>query len=166
MEWTIPKCTLKVILYSASTKTIAANNVKVDAMTKKTFDGNGSSSSSIYITGHVWAGVYVTKSADDIVLAIEFEYPKYDITLSGTATGLQYSLDDGLTFQNVTDGLALEQIEHVVFKNTGTASVNIGTTEGGTDVATIASGKTYVAVPEAGGTWYIEIQYSSSSSSN
>lgn len=106
-----------------------------------------------YGCGGQCVGIYTPKTSADIILGIEIEYPKYDITIHGL--GLQYSIDDGATFHDVTDGLVLEQVEHVVFKNTGNSTRLIGTTEAGSDVATIVAGATYVAVPTASGTWYI-----------
>ena len=109
----------------------------------------------MYAYGVEFAGLRVKKEENDVVLAIEIEYPKHDITLNTSFSGLQYSLDDGLTFTDVTDGTTLEQIEHVVFKNTSDLVINVGTKNGDLDVASISAGATYVAVPEADGTWYV-----------
>ena len=147
-----PSGTIKVVKYSATEGTIVAAETKFSGgtLTPVTVKAASSSSNS---TGCQEARFYIEKNSNDIILAISIEYPKYDITLSGT--GLQYSLDDGVTFADVTSGLVLEQIEHIVFKNTDTVTHNIGTTADGVDVANIASGTTYVAVPNASGTWYI-----------
>lgn len=111
--------------------------------------------SSAYSYTYQYAYLSVAKTSDDIILGIEIEYPKYDVTLSNIVTGLQYSSDDGVTFTDVTEGLALSQIEHVVFRNTGEADIDIGTTERGSEIGTITAGSDFVAIPEADGTWYI-----------
>ena len=151
----VPPCTITVVKYSAAEGTIvteAITSLGIDAPVKSV---TGKTQSSNYYYPYAFSHIYLTipKIGDDIILAIEVEYPKYDITLSGT--GLQYSLDDGSTFADVTNGLVLNQVEHIVFKNADTVTHNIGTTEGGADVAALASGATYVAVPTASGTWYI-----------
>lgn len=145
---------LKVVMYNSASGTISVMEIQCENEVTVPQTVNGYSP---YAGGYVSAargiGVRVNKAADDIVLAIEFEYPKHDITLIGA--GLQYSLDDGVTFADVTDGLVLEQVEHIVFKNTGTDTHNIGTAVGAADFAAIAAGATYVVVPTADGTLYI-----------
>lgn len=56
-----------------------------------------------------------------LIVAAEFEYPKGDVTFSGsTTTGLQYRLGDTGNFTAIRDGLTLKQVEHVTVRNTGT----------------------------------------------
>jgi hypothetical protein len=148
----LPGGICKVIMYSAAHGTIVASDFSFEN-TETIGPVEYTAGSTYYPYAVLMADVSIAKAADDIILGIEIEYPKYDVTFSGT--GLQYSIDDGLTFQDVTDGLALEQVEHIILKNTDTVTHSIGTTEGGTDVANIASGATYVAVPTADGNWYI-----------
>ena len=148
-EVVIPKLKVKAIKYVAG-----------GGITTVEFDLDGkiiSEVSDTYAyTSVVQAGTLgVQKASGDIILGIEIEYPKYDITVSNTKDGLQYSVDDGATYQDLPAGLVLEQVEHIVFKNTSSAAVNIGTTEAGTEIGTIAAGATFVAVPTADGTWYI-----------
>lgn len=146
-----PRAKLKVVLYSVSAGTIVTQETDVPAISRGTTTFK--TQANFYYAYYSYLRLAVKKETNDIVLAIEVEYPKHDMTISGV--GLQYSLDDGLTFQDVTDNMTLSQIEHVVFKNTSGIAKTIGTTYGGNEVGTIANGTTFVAVPEADGTWYI-----------
>lgn len=146
-----PKGTIKFVRYDVASNTIVGgsfdfNDKVLASVLEHEKEGYASISyQKVYLK--------IPKANVDIILGISVEYPKYDITLNGT--GLQYSLDDGFTFNDVTDGLALEQIEHLVLKNTGETDITIGTTSGGSEVGTVAAGTTYVAVPTESGTWYI-----------
>lgn len=152
-EHIIPAGKVKVVMFSVAENTILTSEFQFNGYTLEELTRSGSSSATAY--AYQYAGVKIAKTANDIILAIEFEYPKYDITISNFKDGLQYSVDDGATFQDVTTGLMFSQIEHIVFKNTGADAVNIGTTEAGTEIGTIAAGATFVAVPTADGIWYI-----------
>ncbi len=149
---TYPGFKVKTVMYSVAAGSIVTKEAQVTAYMSASAS-SGSPGTSYYGGAAAIDGLLLQKEENDIVLAIEIEYPKYDLTISGT--GLQYSLDDGLTFQDVTDNMILSQVEHVVFKNTGSAAKTIGTTQGAAEVGTIAAGKTFVAVPEADGTWFI-----------
>lgn len=146
----LPACKAKIVVFVSSTETISTLEIDAPSISleEKSYTGRYP-----YVIGT--PELIINKGENDIVLALEIEYPKHDITLNTTVGGLQYSLDDGLTFTDVTDGTTLEQIEHVVFKNTSDALINVGTKNGGLDVGSIAAGATYVAVPEADGTWFI-----------
>lgn len=146
-----PKGILKIVKYSSLEGTIVAEKMNFAGGTINPASCTGKSNS--YYIAFQEAKFWIAKTTNDIILAISVEYPKYNITLSGT--GLQYSIDDGVTFQDVTDGLVLEQVEHIILKNTDTVTHNIGTTEGGTDFANIPAGDTFLAVPTADGTLYI-----------
>lgn len=148
---TAPTFLLKVVMYVAAEGSISTKEYKIDAMAVSAVTIKGYSAS--YAFGYQYMGFKIAKETDDIILAISVEYDAHDITISGS--GLQYSLDDGVTFADVTSGLTLEQVEHVVFKNTGNSTRNVGTTEGGTDVVSVIAGATSVAVPTVSGTWYI-----------
>lgn len=151
---TLPTCVIKVVKYNSTAGTIITETVDVSAFTANavaSVSGGSSTGACPYAYSHIY--LRIPKTSSDIILGMEIEYPKYDITLSGM--GLQYSIDNGLTFADVTDGLTLNQVEHVVFKNTGSATKYVGTTEAGSEVATIAAGATFVAVPTASGTWYM-----------
>lgn len=150
---TMPPAKLKTVIYSKAGDTIVITETDLDSLTTRTVD-TGYTSSYGNAAGSI-EGLAIKKEENDIVLAIEVEYPKYDIKISTGLDDLQYSLDDGLTFQQVTDNLELNQIEHVVFKNVGSTTRNIGTSEDPANVGTIPVGYTFVAVPEADGTWYI-----------
>ena len=150
---TFPACTIKAVIYDATSGTIKTATLEAEAVTLEPYTSEGASSTAPYVYQYVYLNI--SKISSDIVLAIEFEYPAYDITLNDAADGLQYSIDDGITFQDVTAGVSLEQVEHIIFQNTGESARMIGTTSGGSDVCEIAAGATYVAIPTADGTWYI-----------
>lgn len=143
-----------VVMYKAATGKIEVESYPFKAATiNATTEITGTTAAYGY-TYQYWY-IAIPKTANDIILAISIDYPKYDVAINNAKAGLQYSTDDGATFQDVADGLYLEQIEHVVFKNTGADAVNIGTTEAGTEIGTIAAGATFVAVPTADGAWFI-----------
>lgn len=57
-----------------------------------------------------------------LIVAAEFEYPKANVTFSGTSTaGLQYRIAESGEFTNITNGLALKQVEHITVRTTGTS---------------------------------------------
>lgn len=148
---TIPSGKIKII--KVLSNTFVTEELNIPKITLDEISSQGATSKY----GIAIQGVYiiVPKSSGDIVVGIEIEYPKYNITINNAKQGLQYSLDDGITFQDVTEGLELSQIEHVVVKNTGETDINIGITEGGAEIATVPAGATRVIVPEADGVCYI-----------
>lgn len=149
-----PPAMLKTVVYKNDSGTIVAAETELRALSipATTYAYTGGMASQ-YTYAYYARGIAVEKTTNDVVLAISIEYPKYTITLNGT--GLQYSLNDGLTFNDVTEGLVLSDIEHVVFKNTSDTDISVGTTSGGSDICTIKAGTTYVAVPTESATWYI-----------
>ena len=146
----VPGGKCKVIKYLSAQKTIGADEYQIN---KK--NGTGKTATGAKPYAYQYVRITIPKENDDLILGIEMEYPKYDITINGAVDGLQYSVDDGATFQDVPGTLALEQVEHIVFKNTGDIPKTIGTSSGGSDVGTVSAGATLTAVPEASGTWYI-----------
>lgn len=148
----LPASKMKAVVYVSATQTISTHEIDNPIVM---LDETAYKAINYYPYIYVIPRFGVNKGANDVVLALEIEYPKHNVTLNTSVSGLQYSLDDGLTFTDVTDGTTLEQIEHVVFKNTSDLVINVGTKNGGLDVASISAGATYVAVPEADGTWYI-----------
>lgn len=147
----LPAAKIKLVKYDAATATLAPAEWELQAKELEEYSYKGGTYNAVARC----IGIAIPKATTDIILALEIEYPKFDIAFNQGVSGLQYSLDDGLTFQDVTTNLALEQVEHVVFKNTGSVTRTIGTTADTADVATIAAGKTFVAVPTADGLWYI-----------
>lgn len=142
---------LKVVKYSASQSSITVEEFNFSTVTGTEKTANPTSTKEAY--GYYYAYIYIAKVANDVILGIEIEYPTYNIIFSGA--GLQYSTDNGATFTDITSGLFLENVEHLMLKNADTISHNVGTTSSGTDIAVIAAGETVVAIPEADGTWYI-----------
>lgn len=142
---------MKTAIYSNAGGTIVLTEEDISALLIDKF--NGSTSSSKYLTRIAYLAI--RKETNDVVLAIEIEYPKFDVTVHNSADGVQYSLDDGATFQDMPASLDLSQIEHVIVKNTGTAEISIGTNDGGAQIATVAAGAKRVFVPEADTVCYI-----------
>lgn len=153
-ETAFPNCKANIVKYNSVTKQIIAQTLDMEKVvfSASTYDYDNGSSTNYHYAIPILSVFYVPKVTDDLILSLTFEYPKYDVTLSGT--GLQYSLDNGITFTDVTDGLELNQIEHVVFKNTGETDVTISTSDG-TVLETIPAGAKYVAVPTENTTWVI-----------
>ena len=142
---------IKTAIYSNAGETIVLT--EEDLSTQLIDKFNGSTSSSKYLTRVAYLAL--RKETNDVVLAIEIEYPKFDITVHNRAVGIQYSLDDGATFQDMPASLEFSQIEHVIFKNTSTAVCSIGTNDGGAQIATVAAGATRVLIPESDTVYYI-----------
>lgn len=138
----IPGGKIKTVIYSVAANTIVVNEVQQDAVMLE-----GSYTVSTYAQIGIAPALVVAKEANDIVLAIEVEYPKHDITVNNRASGVQYSFD-GEIFQDVPETLDLSQVEHIIVKNTGDAEIYIGTNDGGAQIATIAAGATRVIIPD------------------
>lgn len=150
---TFPACKVRVLRYVASTGLVVVDEYDCAKTATASIKGVSNTSNSSYAYQYMCIGI--PKASADIIISIEFEYPKYDITFNDAVNGVQYSVDDGATFQDVTAGLVLEQVEHIVLKNTSETTRLVGTTVNGSDVASVAAGATYVAVPTASGTWHI-----------
>lgn len=150
-----PAAKIKVVVFVAATGTISTQEIEVEESTIGGVAYTESMSTYKYVGAAGFCGLSFDKGANDIILAIEIEYPKYDVAINNAKTGLQYSLDDGLTFQDVPAQLELSQIEHVVVKNTSETAANIGLTEGGAELTTVPAGATRVIVPVASATCYV-----------
>lgn len=150
----IPTVKAKVVLYNACTKTIVGNEYDCSGLSMSDLVYSGTVSSSYYGYMYRFGLFNIQKGNHDLVLAVDFEYPKYNITMSGS--GLDYSLDDGLTFRTL-DGSAdiPEAIEHIIVRNNSKVIVNIGTAAGNFDVTQLGVGATKVIVPNADGNWFV-----------
>lgn len=147
-----PACMVRAVLYSQAGNTIVSKETSVDSFTPDTVAPVNNTS---YYAAYSIEGLAIKKEENDIVIAIEIEYPKHDISLSGNAGGLQYSLDDGATFHNVGGGFSAEQIEHIIFKNPDATEHVIGTDITKSDIATIDAGGTKVVIPTTDGAWVV-----------
>ena len=145
----IPKCKVNIVKYDATTQTIVAQSYDMSEFTDPAGKMTSSTSSYYSYCRIIWLNI--PKGQEDLILAVTVEYPKYDVTISGT--GLMYSVDDGATYQEVTSGLSLSQVEHVMFKNTDSINHTL-TKPDGTEV-TIAVNSVYVATPNDNETWVI-----------
>lgn len=151
-----PACTVKIVKYVAAGGSISIvekkfNTVDVAKIEKSGVSGN----TTVLPYGYQLVLLTVEKTTDDIILAISIEYDSYDITLSGEGS-VQYSIDDGATYQPLTDGTVLNSVEHVFFKNTSSATTyHIGTTQGGSNIAKIDAGAFAYIPTTANATWYI-----------
>lgn len=141
----IPKCKLNVVKYDAATGTIMAQSYDMEEFIDEagTIDGSVTGSTKYY-WGY-WRFIYldIPKASEDLILAVTVEYPKYDVTVSGS--GLQYSLD-GVTYKDLTDeSQTFKQVEHVFFKNTDTENHSI--INGSESNVSVKVGSTYIYIP-------------------
>ena len=149
----IPPCTCVILIGNASAGNISTVEYSVSShvFEERTYQVVNSQRHG---TGNAF-NIYCNPDGG-LILAAEFTYPKGNITFSGVAEGLEYSLDDGVTFSSVKDGLVLKGIEHVALRNSSDgADIYVGTTDGGSEIATIGVGTTrYIATPSSA-TWYV-----------
>lgn len=150
-ETVLPACNLNVVKYDAATSTLIAQTHSLDEFVDSP-EYKSSSSSSYMCWGRIIV-LNVPKADEDIIIALTVEYPKYDITINNSANGMQYSIDDGITYQDITSDLQLSQIEHVMIKNTDVNNHTIALDD--ENVITITSGCVYVATPKTNATWTI-----------
>lgn len=149
----IPPCICRVAHYNSRDGKIETLDVAISGTDLP--EENAAAVSGMYSVAMHGIDITVGMLGVSTVLGVEFVYEKYDITLSGSKSNLQYSTDDGVTFADVTNGLTLDQVEHVVFRNESTGTVKIGSTAGASDYASIPAGATMAVAALAGGTWYV-----------
>lgn len=146
--------TIKVIKYDSSLATIV--NESYDFISE-THNGANQLLGASFAQEIDEIFITIPKLADDIILGIEIEYSKYDITLYNTsANTLYYSLDDGVTFKilETSKTVTLDKVEHIVFKLDSGGTRNFY--QDNIMVGTIYPQSTCVIVPTANG--YIEIR--------
>lgn len=148
----IPACVCRVALYNFSTGKneiveISMGGDYIPAVSASAVSGAYSVVSS-YVD-------IMYSFANRPVLGAEFVYAKHNIAISGGTGKLNYSTDDGTTFAAVTEGLALDQVEHVVLRNTTANAVKVGSTPGASDYTIIPAGGTIFLVATTSGTWYV-----------
>ena len=150
-ETDLPKCKINIVKYDAATSTVIAQSYDLEQFIDVA--GTKSSTASSYNTYVRLIYMEIPKADEDLILAITVEYPKYDIKFSGSVSGLKYSIDDGLTYHDITNGLELNQVEHVLFKNTATIQKTI-TVKTDEDPIVINAECVYTLTPTENGTWY------------
>lgn len=154
---TYPACRVKIVKYLAAGGSISVIEKTLNTVittevtqTSKTGTTNGTMPG-----GYQAVLLTVEKTTDDIILSISIEYDAYALNLSGSAS-LQYSVDNGMTFHDVTHGTSFDAIEHIIFKNTSdSATCYIGTAEGSSNIASIPIGKTVALPITADSHWYV-----------
>lgn len=139
----IPKCKVNIVKYDATTQTIVAQSYDMSEFTDPAGKMTSSTSSYYSYCRIIWLNI--PKAQEDLILAVTVEYPKYDVTING-GNSVQYSIDDGLTYNDLSgNSMKLDQIEHVMFKNTDTINHTITRADG--TVVTIIPSAIYVLTP-------------------
>lgn len=147
----IPPCLCRIALYHVASKTIETQEyVLNDLFIAEQYQPKVDSKYTValgYLNVHFAAGGYYPIGA-------EFVYEKHNVTFSGGNAALKYSTDDGVTFASVTDGLTLNQVEHVVFQNESSETLFLKLTDGNS--VNLTPGCTFAVVVEEDVTWKVE----------
>lgn len=148
----IPPCICRIVICdydgdATETLEYVLNGLFLDALFQP-------SEEKVYSVALNYLNVHYT-TGSPLTIGAEFIYEKHSITFSGGNAALKYSTDDGATFAAVTDGLAINQVEHVVFRNDSSNTAYLGSTKGGRDYLVLAPGNTFAKAIEADGTWYV-----------
>ena len=150
----VPPCICRIQYYNPDTAKITTEEHTINGTPLEAREYNASSGQYSVVQNHLSVN-YGYGAGEGILLGCEFVYSAYNLTLSGGAGKVQVSTDDGATFKDVTDGMVLQDVEHVVFKNVSSSLVKIGTSSGGSQLGSLGVGAVMVMPVTAADVWYL-----------
>lgn len=138
----------KYIVYEASSQIIITKNLNLQKQTIASRDfstgGSGGTSNPYYYNlPYQIIILKVEKTTDDLILAFEIEYENTPVEITGSITDLEYSLDNGLTWNNAALGVA--NADQIKFRNNGSSALTITGNNGDTALSiSVAAGATSI----------------------
>ena len=152
-QMTFPKCSIK-IRYLENDGTVGEMTKELSELSVDKYQHNGTDASNTISCVRALELPFFGDGSR-LIFSVEATYPKADVAFAGDAAKVGYSVDNGLNFQTASEGLVLEQMEHVVLNNAGSGTIHIGTSEGANDVCTISAVGRYVVEVTENATLYV-----------
>lgn len=148
----LPPCVCRIAGINASTSQIEIQEYTIDNTITSVMQPATTTNGAVNVAA---GNLFVTTSGLSYILGAEFIYEKHNIMFSGNIASLKCSEDEGVNFSQVTNNMNILDAEHIVLRNDGSETINIGSTSGGSDIVTISSGQTIVVPLTSDGTWYV-----------